>query len=72
MEALICRCKSVTAGVSASLKKRCVKTSFSCHILLVQTVTIFQNCFFSFSERLIKFVNCSLFYTFIFRFYTRV
>ena len=47
-------------------------TSFSCHILLDQSVTIFKNCFFSFSERLIKFVNCSLFYTFIFRFFKRV
>ena len=49
----------MTADVSKSLKKRCAMTSFSCHILLDQSATIFQNSFFSLSERLIKFVNCS-------------
>ena len=58
-EALICRCKSMTADVSESLKKQCAMTSFSCHILLDQSATIFQNSFFSLSEHLIKFVNCS-------------
>ena len=62
----------MTTCVSESLKKQCAMTSFSCHILLDQNATIFQNAFFSFTERLIKFVNCSLFYTFIFRFLTRV
>ena len=62
----------MTTGVSGSLKNQCAMTSFSCHILLDQSATIFQNVSFSFSERLIKFVNCSLFYTFIFRFFTRV
>ena len=58
-EALICRCKSVTADVSESLKKQCAMTSFSCHILLDQSAIIFQNSFFSLCELLIKFVNCS-------------
>ena len=40
-QALICRCKSVTAGVSATLKKQYAVTSFLCHILLDQSVTIF-------------------------------
>ena len=53
----------MTANVSASLKGQCAKISFSCHFLLDQSVTIFRNCLFSFSERLIKIVN---FYTFIF------
>ena len=57
----------MTAGVSASLKKQCAKISFLCHILLDQSVTIFRNCFFS--DLSPKFVN---FYTFIFRFFTRV
>ena len=56
--ALICRCASVTAVVSASLKVQCAMTSFSCHILLDQSVTIFQNSFLYFSVRLIKL--CSL------------
>ena len=39
----MCQCTGVTAGVSASLKVQCAMTSFSCHILLDQSVTIFQN-----------------------------
>ena len=49
----------MTPDVTESSKKRCAMTSFSCHILLDQSATIFQNSFFSLSERLIKFVNCS-------------
>ena len=41
----MCRRTSVTASVSASVKVQCAMTSFSCHILLDQSVTIFQNSF---------------------------
>ena len=40
----------MTEGVSAtSLEVQCAMKSFSCHILLDQSVTIFRNSFFSFS-----------------------
>ena len=45
----------MTAGVSASLKVQCAMTSFSCHILLDQSVTIFQNSFL-YPLRLIRFL----------------
>ena len=44
---------------SESLKKQCAMTSFSCHILLDQSATIFQNSFFSLCELSMNFVNCS-------------
>ena len=54
----------MAAGVSASLKVQCAMTSFSCHILLDQSVTIFQNSFLyfcTFYEALLIVVHFILF-----------
>ena len=48
----------MTAGVSAtSLKVQCAMKSFSCHVLLDQSVTIFRNSFFVFFRALVLFIN---------------
>ena len=48
----------MTAGVSAtSLEVQCAIKSFSCHVLLDQSITIFRNSFFAFFRALVLLIN---------------
>ena len=64
MEALICKCTGVTAGVGASLKVQCAMRSFSCHTAFRSKYNnqFFRIRFFFFFRTLISFLNYSSFY----------
>ena len=58
MEALICKCTGVTAGVGASLKVQCAMNHFRVTRLLDQSITInfseFDVFLFSYVNKLFK------------------